>query len=102
LYRNVTIKNEIIEIVVVNAVIEQNKDQLKNTTKNDTLAAIRNLFEVHQINITGSSTNFFLYSSNPENIHLNITETLVNLSTIIGKILAYVTRIRKSSRLNIF
>jgi hypothetical protein len=81
------IKNEIIQTVVINAVIVQNREQFKNTTQNDTLATIRSLFEKHQSDINASSTKFFQYASYTENIHLNVTETTANLSSIIGNIL---------------
>jgi hypothetical protein len=67
-------------------VILENKDLLKNTTQNETLAAIRNLFEKNKNNISKTSTTFFKYVSYPENIYLNITEASANFSTIKGKI----------------
>jgi hypothetical protein len=84
-YRNVTIENELIQTVSINAVILENKEQFEKTNQTVTLAMIQNSFEKFRTDIKTSSTKLFLYDSYPDNIFLNITETSVNLSTIKGK-----------------
>ena len=81
-----TINNELVQTVSINAVIVQNKEQFEKTNQTVNLATIQNLFEKFRTDINTSSTEFFRYESYPENIILNITETSVNLSTIKGKI----------------